>query len=384
MPGRRDSTLTAACWEVIESDGPILVDLRSDSVTLPTRAMVRAAVRAPIGEDAWGEDPSVNEFEAFAASLTGKEAALLCPSVRMGNLVCLLAHVGRGGQFVAHDESHLYTAELDGVSGLIGLVCQPVGGERGELDLQRLDRELAAYSTSSQAGNDGTYGLVVCVENTHLRSGGIPIGLPYLRRLRSVCDSFGVSLHIDGARAFNAAVAEGVSIAELLCESDTAALSLCKGLGAPTGAFVVGSRELVARAREARRALGGGQHKAGAVAAAGLVALRSGPGRLTDDHVRAQQLATRARSLAGAPFTVQHPRTNVVLLELQVCTRGAQWWRNALAASGVLVKAQGPRLLRCITHAGITDEAVDVVIGALADVCARAAKAVTTGPADEG
>lgn len=360
------------------------MDLRSDSVTLPTQAMLRAAVRAPIGEDAWGEDPSVNEFEAFAASLTGKEAALLCPSVRMGNLVCLLAHVGRGGRFLAHDESHLYTAELDGVSGLLGLVCQPVGGERGELDLRQLDRTLAAYWRSAQAESNGAHGLVVCVENTHLRSGGNPIGLAYLRRLRSLCDSYGVALHFDGARAFNAAVAEGVSIAELLCEGDSAALSLCKGLGAPTGAVVVGSRELVARARAARKALGGGQHKAGAIAAAGLVALRSGPGRLTDDHARAQQLAARARSLAGAPFTVQQPRTNVVLLELQPITQGAQWWRNALATSGVLVRAQGPRTLRCITHAGITEEDVDIVIGALADACVCAANAVTTRPAHEG
>jgi len=264
-----------------------MIDLRSDTVTRPTAAMRRAMAEAEVGDDVYGEDPTVNALQAEAATLCGHEAALFMPSGTQSNLVALLSHCGRGDEYLAGESAHSYRYEGGGAAVLGGIQPQPLPFEAdGTLDLDRV----AALVKPDDPHFARTR--LLCLENTQ---GGKAFGPDYLARARARCDELGLALHLDGARLFNAAVALGCPVAELAAPCDSVSICLSKGLGAPAGSLLLGSRDYIDAARRWRKVTGGGLRQAGMLAAAGHYALTHHVERLADDHRRAGEVAAALR-----------------------------------------------------------------------------------------
>ena len=278
---------------------PPVIDLRSDTVTHPTDAMRRAMAAAPLGDDVFGDDPTVNELETRAAALLGKEAGLFVASGTMGNLVSLVAHLPRGYEAIAGETTHTVIDEAGGHAVVAGATIRALPERAdGTMDPQRI----ADAWRDPEDLHEPITGLVI-LENTHAHSGGRPLTLEYTRTVAAIAHERGVPLHVDGARFFNAVVALGVPAAELAAPADTLTFCLSKGLSTPIGSVVVGSKAFIARARRARKLVGGGMRQVGVLAAAGLVALSDGPdgtiARLAEDHANARRLATGLAALDG-------------------------------------------------------------------------------------
>ncbi len=355
---------------------PNVIDLRSDTVTHPTPAMRRAMAEAPVGDDVFGDDPTVNALEARAAELLGKEAGLFVASGTMGNLVSLMAHLPRGYEAIAGASTHTVMDEAGGHAVVVGATIRSMA--------ERLDGTIDPDAIAD-AFRDPTdlheplTGLVV-LENTHAHTGGRPLPLDYERAVAKVAHDHGVPLHIDGARFFNAAVALGVDARALAEPADSVTFCLSKGLSAPIGSVVVGSAAFVARARRARKLLGGGMRQVGVLAAAGLVALSDGPdgmiGRLADDHANARRLAEGLAALDGVyspgglgqagdgPLDPGRAVTNFVLFRVRR-DRGA--FLAALEARGVLMVPYAGGSIRAVTHYGVEAADVDRVVAVVAD-----------------
>ncbi|MDG4765197.1 GntG family PLP-dependent aldolase [Solwaraspora sp. WMMD406] len=338
-----------------------MIDLRSDTVTRPTDGMRAAMAAAEVGDDVYGEDPTVNVLQAEVAALFGHEAALFAPTGTMTNQVALQLLVPRGGELLCDADAHVVTYEAAAAAAYGGISSRTWPAAGGDLD---------ADLVTAMIRPDG-YGAVptraVAVELTHNRSGGEIVGLDVLRRLRAVTAEAGVALHCDGARIWNAHVVTGVPLASYGALFDTLSVCLSKGLGAPVGSLLVGSAERIAEARRLRKRLGGGMRQAGVLAAAGRYALRHHLGRLADDHVRAARLAQ-----ALAPYGVVDParvRTNIVRLDLSKAVVDAPALAAAARADGVGVSVVGPDAARLVTHLDVDDPAVDraaeVLIGIL-------------------
>lgn len=327
-----------------------LIDLRSDTVTLPSPAMRRAMNEAELGDDVYGEDPTVNRLEALAAELLGKEAALFVASGTMGNLVSLLSHCPRGTGYIVGHKQHTYLYEAGGSAVVGGIHPQLITTQPdGRLDLAEIE---AAISPE-----DAHYARtrLISVENTHNRQGGRVLPLDYLRQVRALADRYGLALHCDGARLWNAAVALGESPATVAQPFDSVSVCLSKGLAAPVGSVVAGSRPFIDEARRARKLLGGGMRQAGVIAAAGIVALTEMIERLADDHAHAQQLAEGLRQQG---HTLLHPiETNIVYFELpagQDPEAAEKRWQ----AHGLRIGHIYGRSFRAVTHYGL--EAQDI------------------------
>ncbi len=350
-----------------------MIDLRSDTVTLPSPEMHRAMAEAELGDDVLGEDPTVNALEERAAGLLGKEAALFVASGTMGNLVSLMAHLPRGHEAIAGRQHHFVIDEAAGHAVVVGASVRALS-ERpdGTMDLA----ELTAAFRDPGDYHEPPSGLVA-LENTHSHSMGQPLTADYEASVAAIAHERGVPLHIDGARFFNAVVALGVTPAALAAPADSLTFCLSKGLSCPVGSVVVGSRAFIERARRARKLLGGGMRQAGILAAAGLVALRDGPAgmieRLADDHANARRLA---EGLAGMPRVVSagdvaqpapgpldpiRVRTNFVLFRVDG-DRAA--FLAALRAEGVLMIEFPHDQVRAVTHYGIGAQDIEVTLGA--------------------
>jgi threonine aldolase len=279
-----------------------VIDLRSDTVTQPTPAMREAMARAEVGDDVFGEDPTVKRLEAMAAELMGKEAAVFVASGTMGNLTSLLALCERGDEAIVGSESHILHYEVAGAAGVGSIQLRPVANDtHGRLDLEAM----AATIRGRNIHYPRT--AAVCLENTHNRCGGAVLTAEEIASVAELAHRHGAAVHLDGARVFNAAVALGVPAAELTAEVDTVTFCLSKGLAAPVGSLVCASAELVARARKARKMLGGGMRQAGVIAAAGVVALETMVERLAEDHEHARLLADGLAQVPGVridPATV--------------------------------------------------------------------------------
>jgi threonine aldolase len=354
-----------------------MIDLRSDTVTLPSPAMHAAIAHAPLGDDVYGEDPTVNELERRAAERVGKEAALLVPSGTMGNLCALLAHAQRGQKVVVGDECHIFNYEAGGGSALGGLVYHTVPNlPDGRLDAHKLAAALHAPDDAHYA----PLGLI-CLENTHNRCGGAVLPPSYLAEVQAQARAAGVPLHLDGARVFNAAVALGVAVSTLTQHVDTLSFCLSKGLAAPVGSILAGDAAFIARARRARKMLGGGMRQAGIVAAAGLVALDAMVERLADDHANAQRLARALAALPGIRLDPTRVQTNIVIFALEP-GHDAQQLVVALRERGLLLGGMGPGRIRAVTHYGIgtadIDRAVELVADALATGSTQTREAVAS------
>ncbi len=341
-----------------------LIDLRSDTVTLPTPAMREAMARAEVGDDVYGEDPTVNRLEELAADLVGKEAAIFVPSGTMGNLTALLAHGRRGARVICGDECHIYHYEAGGASALGGLVYHPLPtAPDGTLPLERVRAALAAPHDEHEAPPG-----VLCLETTHNRCGGTVLPLTYLEEAHAIAREAGVPLHLDGARIFNAAVALGVEARAIARHADTLLFCLSKGLAAPVGSIVAGPRPLIARVRRMRKLVGGGMRQAGVIAAAGIVALTEMTARLADDHATARTLAEGLAALPGLQVDLSRVQTNIVRFELAASHLAPMDFLAALRQCGVLIGQLEGNVLRAVTHYGISPGDVRQAVAAIRDV----------------
>ncbi|GIF11854.1 threonine aldolase family protein [Actinoplanes teichomyceticus] len=334
-----------------------MVDLRSDTVTRPTPGMREAMAAAEVGDDVFGDDPSVNALEEHVAALFGHEAALFAPTGTMANQIALQLLVPPGGELLAGADAHVVTYELGGAAVLGGISSRTWPSDGAALDVDRIADMIRP------AGFPSVPTAAIAVEQTHNLGGGGVIPLATLRDLRAVADERGVALHCDGARIWHAHVADGVPLAGYGALFDTLAVCLSKGLGAPVGSLVVGSRERIARARVIRKRMGGGMRQAGLLAAAGRYALDHHLQRLAEDHTRARRLAEGL-----APLGVVDParvRTNLVPLDLTKAPLDATELAAEAARRGVLIAAMLPRLARLVVHLDVDDDGIDEAISVL-------------------
>jgi threonine aldolase len=341
-----------------------VVDLRSDTVTRPTPEMRQAMAYAEVGDDVFGDDPTVLRLEARAAEMFGHEAALFAPSGTMANQIALQLHVPAGGELLAGADAHVVTYELGAAAALGGISTRTWPSAGADIDVDQIAAMIRP------AGYPSVPTRALAVEQTHNLGGGTVVPLPVLRALREVSEKAGVGLHCDGARIWHAAVADGVPLSAYGELFDTLSVCLSKGLGAPVGSLIIGSRENMARARVLRKRLGGGMRQVGILAAAGLHALENHIDRLADDHVRARRLAE-----ALAPYGVVDPaavRTNIVLLDLSKTTLDAPTLTARAAEQGVLISPMLPSIARIITHLDVDDAGVDRAIDVLGGVLGSA------------
>ncbi|MVN87847.1 aminotransferase class I/II-fold pyridoxal phosphate-dependent enzyme [Deinococcus sp. HMF7620] len=326
---------------------PVLADLRSDTVTTPTPAMREAMAQAPVGDDVYGEDPTVNALQAEVARLTGHEAGLFMPSGTMTNQVAIALHTRRGEEVICAEGSHIYEWELGMMATFSGVVPRfvpaPLGVPAPE-DVRVAVRRSVHQSPSG----------VIVLENTHNKAGGTIIPPEVLHQIRAVATKEGLPFHLDGARVYNAAVALGVELHEITGMFDTVSVCLSKGLGAPVGSVLTGSAAAMKQAHRYRKMMGGGMRQAGVLAAAALVALREGPARLAEDHRRAHVLA-EALVNAGFEVNLAAVQTNIVYAAVPGAAGRAAAW----AQRGVLANALGPESVRFVLHHQIDDEALD-------------------------
>ncbi|WP_421289932.1 low-specificity L-threonine aldolase [Aeromonas veronii] len=331
------------------------IDLRSDTVTQPTDAMRQAMLHAEVGDDVYGEDPSVNALEAFGARLLGKQAALFVPSGTMSNLLAVMSHCQRGEGAILGNAAHIYRYEAQGSAVLGSVALQP-------LPMQR-DGTLAFDDIKAALAPDDAHFVqtrLICLENTH---NGKVLPLSYLQEMGAFVAERGLKLHLDGARLFNAAVASETAAAVIAAPFDSISICLSKGLGAPVGSLLVGSHDFIARARRLRKMLGGGMRQAGILAQAGLFAFEQHVTRLADDHRRAKRLAEGLAALPGIELDLTLVQSNMVFLRLR---EGESAPLLAfMKERGILFSGYGE--LRLVTHLQINDDDIEEVIDAFTE-----------------
>lgn len=326
-----------------------IVDLRSDTVTLPTPAMRQAMFEAELGDDVYGEDPTVNRLEAMAAERLGKEAAMFVPSGTMANLACLLSHCARGDEAIMGHMAHIFLLEAGSSAAVGGIHPRTVPNQpNGTLDLGDIEAAMRDPSNEHHPRSR-----LICLENTHNRCSGAVLTPEYMAQVRALADRHGLAIHLDGARLFNAAVALGVELAVLSRDADSVSFCLSKGLSAPVGSLVCGSAEFVRLARRQRKMLGGGMRQAGVLAAAGIVALETMVDRLAEDHDHAQRLAEGLARLPGIVLDPAQVQTNIVIFALAEDVLSTAEFVAGLAARGVKMGSIGGRRFRAVTHYGV-------------------------------
>jgi threonine aldolase len=341
-----------------------IVDLRSDTLTLPTPEMREAMARAEVGDDVWEEDPTVKRLEAIAAERMGKEAGLFVASGTMGNLVSVVSQTRAGQEVVLDLDSHVFNYEVAGAAVIGSVQMRPVKTARGFLTPEQVREALRPANIHIPPTG------LVCVENTHNRHGGTCCTPEEIAAVAAVAHGAGVPVHLDGARLFNAAVALGRAASDFARDADSVTFCLSKGLGAPVGSVVCGARELIARARRVRKMIGGGMRQAGVVAAAGIVALERMVDRLAEDHANARRLAEGVAKLPGLSVSVATVQTNIVIFGVKTPAATGELVAQC-AARKVKIHAIGPTSIRCVTHKDIDAEDVDRTLDALGEITSR-------------
>lgn len=343
-----------------------VVDLRSDTVSHPTPAMREAMYRAEVGDDVMGEDPTINRLEELGAERMGKESGLFVPSGTMGNLAAVLAHCQRGDEAIMGNKGHTFLFEAGGISALGGVMAAELPNHPdGTLDLDELQAAIR--------GDDVHFPVtrLLILENTHNRCGGVVLTPEYTRKAADLVHARDVSAHLDGARIFNAAAALNVPVSDLTAPVDSVTFCLSKGLCAPVGSVLCGSKDFIHRARRIRKQLGGGMRQAGILAAAGIVALEQMVDRLPEDHARASRLAEGLASLPGVEFPLGRPQSNMVFVGLkQTVPHSAVEIAARLKAMGIKVGVTGKRMFRMVLHYWVDDSGVDRTIDAFKTVLA--------------
>lgn len=316
--------------------------------------------RAEVGDDVFGEDPTVNRLEDLAAERLGKEAALFVASGTMGNLIALLTQCGRGDEVIVGDRQHSFLSELGGMAALGGIQPHPIPNQR---DGTMLPEDIRRAIRTENIHYPRTR--LIAIENTHMLANGAPLPPSYLKEVRAIADEHGLRIHTDGARIFNAAVALDVPAADLARYSDSLSFCLSKGLAAPVGSILLGDKLFIAEARRQRKMVGGGWRQAGIIAAAGIVALDTMVGRLAEDHAHAKRLAENLADMPGILLDPETVKTNMVLFELEPNTLDAYEVADRVKAQGVLIQVRGRCSLRAVTHYGVEQTDVDRALGAM-------------------
>jgi threonine aldolase len=342
-----------------------VIDLRSDTVTHPTPEMRRAMFDAEVGDDVYGEDPTVNHLEAMAAGIMGKEAALFTTSGTQSNLIAVLTHTNHGDEIIVGDEAHILWYEVGGAAALGGVILRTVPTDScGRLNLDDIDRAIR--------GKDIHYPqtTLLCLENTHNRCGGAVLTPDYTDEVCNLAHARGLKVHLDGARIFNAAVTLGVPACALARNSDSVALCLSKGLSAPVGSLLCGSKDFVERARKVRKMLGGGMRQAGVIAAAGIVALETMIDRLAEDHSNARRLAQGLAGIKGIRLAQDDIPTNIVMFDLSPELSVVEFFEG-LEKAGVKVGLRDGRPFRAVTHRMVSSSDIDEALARIEAVCRR-------------
>ena len=338
-----------------------MIDLRSDTVTKPTDAMRAAMAAAEVGDDVYGEDPTVNRLQERAADIFEKEAALFVPSGCMGNQIAVKVHTRPGDEVIIEDRGHIYQHEM-GAAGIIsGVLVRPVRSEdrTGHLTWTEIESALRVGE-----GYDSSATGLICLENSHNMAGGSVMTAEHCRELCAKSHDLNIPVHLDGARVFNAAVALETSVAELTRECDSVMFCLSKGLGAPVGSMLVGSHDFIAEARSWRKRLGGGMRQAGILAAAGLIALEESPNRLHEDHANARRLAEGLAEIPGISIDPESVVTNIVIFNVSATGRSPQEICDRLKETGVLAFGWDS-VIRLVTHLNIAPSQIDRAMQAL-------------------
>lgn len=335
-----------------------MIDLRSDTVTRPTAAMREAMFRAEVGDDVYGEDPTINRLEERSAEVLGKEAALFVPTGTMGNTIAIKLHTEHGQEVICDYRCHILNYELSMMAWFAGCVARSIQTTDGLLTWEQIRGEIRPLGPHA-----APTGLIE-VENTHNMAGGTVYSLEALRTISDGAHELGLPVHMDGARIFHAATYLGVPVSEIAKHADTVMFCLSKGLGAPAGSMLVGSRKLIDRGRLYRKRLGGGMRQAGILAAAGLIALEDMPKRLQEDHDNARRLAAR---LAGTPGVRVRPiQTNIIIFEIDGISSTELGSR--LKAEGIIANGIGPGAMRMVTHYDVTAEQCEAAADAVRDI----------------
>lgn len=342
-----------------------MIDLRSDTVTKPSPAMREAMARAPVGDDVYGEDPTVNRLQEMAAALLGKAAALFVPSGIMANQLSIRVQTQPGDEVIVESRSHIVRYEHGAAAALAGVQLHWVSGDRGILEPGQVG---AAIRPKDPYTIPTT---LICLENTHNSGGGSIYPLSTIERIRTVARARGIPMHLDGARLFNAVVATGVSAAEYARHFDTVSFCLSKGLGAPVGSVIVSDRPTVEKLRRFRRMYGGGMRQAGILAAAGIYALDQNISRLKEDHDRARLLANALKQIRAVSIQPDQVETNIVLFDVMASSRSPAEILADLKKEGVLVNAVGGTTFRAVTHLDVTSKDIEEAGQIFASVLSR-------------
>ncbi|MGG4441341.1 low-specificity L-threonine aldolase [Brevibacillus fortis] len=333
-----------------------LIELRSDTFTLPTRQMMDAIQEAVLGDDVYGEDPTVRQLEQEAARKLGKEAAILMPSGTMANLASLMAHCPRGSKVIVGNETDIYIYEAGGAAVCGGIMYEPIPTQPdGRLDIADMEWVFPLEPEDPQFALPS----LICLENPHNRMGGRVLPLAYLEEVRAFAKEKAVPVHMDGARLFNAAVALDVDAAEIARYADSVQICLSKGLSAPIGSLVVGTEDFIQKVYRLRKMLGGGMRQAGIIAAPGLVALQQMTDRLAVDHANALRLARGLAEIPGIVTRVEDVETNIVFFQIEHPAHTWQTFIEAAHAHGLHVAELGHGRIRAVTHSGIETADID-------------------------
>lgn len=334
-----------------------VVDLRSDTVTKPSAAMREAMVRAEVGDDVYGEDPTVNRLQEKVAAMFGKEAALFVPSGTMGNEIAIKAHTAAGDEIIAEQDSHIVVYETGAPSLLAGVQIRTIPGDRGMISARQLKEAIrpSAYYLPKTS--------LICLENTHGRSGGSVLPLESIKALRSISLEQEIPLHLDGARIWNASVAAGVPLHEYASQVDSISACFSKGLGAPVGSILIGSVEFIDRCRKYRKIFGGGMRQAGILAAAALYALDHNISRLEEDHAKATLFAGELKKIKCVHLASTEVQSNMVIAEINYANKTQGEILNLLKSHGILMTPEGNSSIRGVTHLDVSMDDVKRAVG---------------------
>jgi threonine aldolase len=328
------------------------IDLRSDTVTKPSKGMREAMANAEVGDDVFGEDPTVNKLQQKVAELLGKEAALYVPSGTMGNQVCIKVHTQPGDEVIAEKGCHMFNYETAGMAFLSNVQVNTIEGKRGVFtveDVKRVIRPKAYYMPRTR---------LICMENTHNRAGGTIIPIEIIEEMSALARNEGIRFHLDGARLWNACAETGITPKEYASYVDSISVCLSKGLGAPVGSVIAGPAEFIAEARRYRKIFGGGMRQAGVLAAAGIYALENNVSRLKEDHVKAKSLANELSTIRGFDIDMDSVQTNIIIISLEKLGKTPEEVLQVLKSKGVLLTLGNYMGIRAVTHMDVSSEQV--------------------------
>ena len=348
--------------EIISNYQLIKIDLRSDTVTLPTDEMREAMNSAKVGDDVYQEDPTVNQLEELASKKVGKEAALFVPSGTMGNLISVLTHCQRGNEVILEMNSHIYYYEVGGMSAVAGVIPRLVVGDKGIPNTQDIKMALRDENLHFPKTT------LICLENTHNRAGGTIFPPKITEEICQLAHQRNIQVHLDGARIFNAAIALDIEPALLTKNVDSVMFCLSKGLSAPVGSILAGSKEFIQRARKNRKMLGGGMRQAGILAAAGIIAIENMVERLEEDHKNARILGEGLADIGGINVDLETIQTNMVNIDLNKSGMDTYKFLPKLAEHNILGSPRPPNKVRLVTHYGISEEDIYATIKAIKEI----------------